>query len=108
MRMPRSAKAFTVSSIAAAVFQPNSSPAATSYFAAERAILGVDAAAGPDEIRAAHRRLVSALHPNAVQSTYEYDGRDRLTSVRHASGGTTIRSMASSTPSTSAGHARRP
>ena len=29
-----------------------------------RAILGIDAAAGPDEIRAAHRRLVSALHPD--------------------------------------------
>jgi DnaJ-domain-containing protein 1 len=29
-----------------------------------RAVLGVDAAAGPDEIRAAHRRLVSALHPD--------------------------------------------
>ncbi|WP_010545853.1 J domain-containing protein [Sphingomonas elodea] len=29
-----------------------------------RAILGVDGQAGPDEIRAAHRRLVSAVHPD--------------------------------------------
>lgn len=29
-----------------------------------RAILGVDAAASADEIRAAHRRLVQALHPD--------------------------------------------
>jgi len=29
-----------------------------------RAILGVDREAGPDEIRAAHRRLVSAVHPD--------------------------------------------
>lgn len=29
-----------------------------------RAILGVDANAGPEEIRAAHRRLVSAVHPD--------------------------------------------
>ena len=29
-----------------------------------RAVLGVDAAAGTDEIRAAHRRLVAAVHPD--------------------------------------------
>jgi len=29
-----------------------------------RAILGVGSSAGPDEIRAAHRKLVSAVHPD--------------------------------------------
>ncbi len=29
-----------------------------------RAILGIGAGAGPDEIRSAHRKLVSAVHPD--------------------------------------------
>ena len=34
-----------------------------------RAVLGVDARADADEIRAAHRRLVSAVHPDKGGST---------------------------------------
>ena len=30
-----------------------------------RLLLGVDAAAGPDEIRAAHRRIIARVHPDA-------------------------------------------
>ena len=45
--------------------QPKAKPAAPRLGESEaRAILGVDAASGPEEIRAAHRRLVSALHPD--------------------------------------------
>ncbi len=44
--------------------KPKRKAASMSDETAARALLGLDAAAGPDAIRAAHRRLVADTHPD--------------------------------------------
>ena len=54
--------------------RPRQAPARPTFAEAEaRSLLGVDAAADDEAIRAAHRRLVSAVHPDK-------GGSDDLTS----------------------------
>lgn len=43
---------------------PPAPPAPSGPEADARAVLGVGRDAGPDEIRAAHRRLISSVHPD--------------------------------------------
>ena len=53
--------------------KPGAAPAPTSHhMTAERAraVLGVSAEAGADEVRAAHRRLIARLHPDGGGSDY--------------------------------------